>query len=73
MEVVMKKWKYWWPLVAFMVPTVVIGYGFVIPGSCIDGWTHQNVGFVGTLVGVAATYYLGIKAVVTDLAAKPEA
>jgi ABC-type Fe3+ transport system permease subunit len=66
----MKKWKYWWPLVGFIVPSVVIGYGFVIPGSCIDGWTHQNVGFVGTLVGAAATYATGLMIVYRDKVAE---
>ena len=26
-----------WPLVGFLVPTLVLGFGFVIPRSCIAG------------------------------------
>ena len=33
------------PLVGFVVPTVVIGYGFVIPGSCIAGVNELTRGF----------------------------
>jgi len=33
------KLRYLLPLVGFVVPTVVIGYGIVIPRSCIAGST----------------------------------
>lgn len=52
------------PLVSFVVPTVVIGYGVVIPGSCIAGVNEQTVGFAGAIAGACVTYWLGLRAVV---------
>jgi hypothetical protein len=31
------KLSYLYPLLGFVLPTVIIGYGFVIPKSCIAG------------------------------------
>jgi ABC-type Fe3+ transport system permease subunit len=28
------------PLLGHVLPTVVIGFGWVIPGSCITGWNR---------------------------------
>ena len=50
------------PLVGFVVPTVVIGYGFVIPRSCIAGVNELTIGFASTVAGACATYWLGIRA-----------
>jgi hypothetical protein len=60
------KLKYWWPLVGFVLPTVVIGYGFVIPRSCIAGVNELTIGFASTILGAAATYAIGIRTVLTD-------
>ena len=49
------------PLVAFLLPTVAIGYGFVIPNSCIAGVNELTVGFAATIVGATATYVVGIR------------
>jgi ABC-type Fe3+ transport system permease subunit len=49
------------PLVGFVVPTVVIGYGFVIPRSCIAGWNELTVGFAATVVGACLTYLAGVR------------
>jgi hypothetical protein len=49
------------PLVVFVVPTVVIGYGFVIPRSCIAGWNELTVGFAATVVGACLTYVAGVR------------
>ena len=49
------------PLILFFVPTVVIGYGFVIPGSCIAGVNEHTIGFAATVVGACATYVAGLK------------
>lgn len=51
------------PLALFLVPSVVIGYGYVIPGSCIAGWNQYTLGYASTLVGAAMTYVLGLKLV----------
>lgn len=49
------------PLAGFVVPTVVIGYGFVIPRSCIAGVNELTVGFATTILGAAMTYVAGVK------------
>ncbi len=49
------------PLAGFVVPTVVIGYGVVIPRSCIAGWNELTVGFGATLVGACLTYLAGLR------------
>jgi hypothetical protein len=50
------------PLAGFVVPTVAIGYGFVIPKSCIAGVNELSVGFGMTVVGACVTYLLGVRA-----------
>jgi len=49
------------PLLGFVVPTVVIGYGFVIPRSCIAGVNELTVGFATTILGACVTYVLGVR------------
>lgn len=51
------------PLAGFVVPTVVIGYGFVIPRSCIAGWNELTVGFATTILGACLTYVAGVRLV----------
>jgi len=63
------KAKYFLPLLGFVVPTVVIGYGFVIPRSPIAGFNDLTVGFAATIVGACATYWAGLRAVWKDLGA----
>jgi hypothetical protein len=50
-----------WPLVSFVVPTVVLGYGFVIPRSCIAGLNELTIGFGTTVLGACVTYVLGVR------------
>ncbi len=59
----MNKVRPYLPLLGFVVPTVVIGYGFVIPRSCIAGVNELTVGFGTTLLGAAFTYLAGQRAV----------
>jgi ABC-type Fe3+ transport system permease subunit len=61
------KLRYMIPLAGFVVPTVVIGYGVVIPSSCIAGLNALTTGFAATVLGASVTYWLGIRAVITDL------
>jgi hypothetical protein len=61
------KLRYFYPLVGFVVPTVVIGYGFVIPRSCIAGVNELTIGFGSAIVGAVITYVLGVRAVLRDL------
>jgi hypothetical protein len=50
------------PLAGFVLPTVIIGYGFVIPRSCIAGVNELSVGFATTVLGACITYVLGVRA-----------
>ena len=54
------------PLVGFVVPTVVIGYGFVIPRSCIAGVNELTIGFAGTILGACVTYVMGVRAALRE-------
>jgi hypothetical protein len=45
------KLSHFYPLLGFVIPTLVIAYGFVIPKSCIAGWNAQSLGFASTLLG----------------------
>ena len=60
------KVKYFLPLVGFVVPTVVIGYGFVIPNSPIAGVNGLTVGFASTLLGACAAYVTGVWTIVSE-------
>jgi hypothetical protein len=53
------KLSYLYPLFGFIVPTVVFGYGFVIPRSCIEGINDLTIGFTVTLVSACITYWIG--------------
>jgi len=54
------------PLAGFVVPTVVIGYGIVIPRSCIAGVNDLTVGFAASIVGACVTYVVGLRAALRD-------
>ncbi|MEW5980461.1 MAG: hypothetical protein AB1898_32135 [Acidobacteriota bacterium] len=56
------KLRYLYPLLGFVLPTLVIGYGFVIPRGCIAGINEQSIGFATTLLGACLTYLAGIRA-----------
>ena len=60
------KLRYLLPLVGFVVPTVGIGYGIVIPQSCIAGVNDLTLGFAASIVGACVTYILGLRAVLRD-------
>jgi len=53
--------RHYLPLVGFVVPTVVIGYGFVIPCSPIAGVNQLTIGFGSTILGAVLTYVAGIR------------
>ena len=46
-------------LLSHLVPTIIIGFGFVIPGSCIDGINPHTLGFISCLAGFVLTFYCG--------------
>ena len=54
------------PLAGFVLPTVVIGYGVVIPRSCIAGLNELSLGFAATVVGACLTYWAGLRLVARD-------
>ena len=54
------------PLAGFVIPTVVIGYGFVIPRSCIAGVNELTVGFAATILGACVTYAVGVRAALRE-------
>jgi SAM-dependent methyltransferase len=58
----MWKVRYYVPLLSFVLPTLIIGYGFVIPCSCIAGVNELSVGFGSTVMGAVVTYLAGIRA-----------
>jgi hypothetical protein len=57
-----------WPLIGFVVPTLLIGYGIVIPRSCIAGFNELTLGFAATVAGSCLTYWLGVRAAQRDAA-----
>jgi hypothetical protein len=61
------KLTYFYPLIAFVVPTVFLGYGFVIPKSCIAGINDLTLGFATTVIGASVTYWMGVRVVERDL------
>jgi len=63
------KLKYFVPLVGFVVPTLLIGYGVVIPSSCIAGLNELSIGFAATVLGACAAYWGGVRTVWKDLGA----
>jgi hypothetical protein len=54
--------KHFLPLIGFVLPTVIIGYGVVIPRSCIAGVNELTIGFAATIAGACVTYVLGLRA-----------
>jgi SAM-dependent methyltransferase len=47
------------PLFGFVLPTAIIGFGVVIPGSCIAGVNALSVGFGTTILGAILAYVAG--------------
>jgi ABC-type Fe3+ transport system permease subunit len=51
---------YFLPLVGFLVPTIAIAYGIVLPRNGVTGVNELTVGFAATLIGAAVTYVIGV-------------
>jgi len=60
------KIRYFVPLIGFVVPTILIGFGFVIPRSCIAGFNALTVGYACTVAAASLTYWLGMRTVLGD-------
>ena len=58
--------RHFMPLVGFVVPTLLIGYGFVIPRSCIAGFNELTLGFAVTIASACLSYWLGLRALARD-------
>ena len=65
--------RHFLPLVGFVVPTSVIGYGVVIPQSCIAGVNELTLGFAGSIVGAGVTYWIGLRALARERGDSDEA
>ena len=61
------------PLAAHVIPTTVIGFGFVIPGSCIAGVNGLTIGFLLSIVGTCVAYVAGVGIALRDRARLPSA
>jgi hypothetical protein len=55
------KLRYFLPLAAHLVPTLVIGFGRVIPNSCIAGINEPTIGFTLSVVSTCVAYWLGVR------------
>jgi hypothetical protein len=49
------------PLMLHLVPTLAIGFGFVIPRSCIAGVNELTLGFAAANAGFVASYLAGMR------------
>jgi ABC-type Fe3+ transport system permease subunit len=47
------------PLLGHVVPTVVIGYGWVLPRNGVAGWNELTIGFAMSVVGTCIAYVFG--------------
>jgi hypothetical protein len=63
------KFRHWTPLLGFVLPTLIIGYGFVIPQSCIAGVNELTIGFATTVAGASLTYWMGVRSVLREFGA----
>ncbi len=54
------------PLFGFLAPMLVVGFGVVIPRSCIAGVSELTIGFVTTVIGAGVTYLLAVCTVLPD-------
>jgi hypothetical protein len=56
--------RHFGPLAGFVLPSALIGYGFVIPRSCIAGLNELSLGYAMTLIGACVTYWAGLRSAV---------
>lgn len=49
------------PLALHVVPTLVIGYGFVLPHSPIAGFNQYTIGFELAVLGFVPVYIAGVR------------
>jgi hypothetical protein len=61
------KLSYFYPLLGFVVLTVAIGFGLVIPRSCIAGINDLTIGFAMTIAGACLSYWIGLRTALRDV------
>jgi hypothetical protein len=66
------KLSYLYPLFGFILPTVIVGYGFVIPKSCIAGINDLTTGYTVTLISACVTYWIGLRNALRDVASSSD-
>ena len=49
------------PLLAHIAPTLLVGYGLVIPNSPIAGFNEYTIGFAATVAGFVPAYLAGVR------------
>ena len=49
------------PLLLHAIPTLVRGFGIVIPLSCIAGVNRLTIGFAATVLGFIPAYVAGVR------------
>ena len=49
------------PLLGFVVPTVIIGYGFVLPKHGLSGLNELSLGFGTSILAACGTYVVGVR------------
>lgn len=54
-------WRLAVPLALHVIPTLVIGYGVVIPSSIIAGVNELTIGFGLTVIGFIPSYVAGLR------------
>jgi hypothetical protein len=57
---------HFYPLAGHVLSTVAIGFGLVIPGSCIEGLNALTIGFGLSVASTVFAYWLGVRAAVRD-------
>jgi hypothetical protein len=55
--------RHFYPLLLFVVPTLVMGYGVVLPRNGITGFNEITLGFASALVGACFAYISGVRSV----------
>ena len=63
--------RHFYPLLGFVVPTLVMGYGFVIPRNEIAGLNELTIGFGSTVFGACVAYVMGLRSALRDRARPP--
>lgn len=55
------KARHWTPLFSFLIPNLVIGYGFVFPHNKLASVNELTIGFASTLFFASLTYVVGVR------------